>query len=200
MKAGGGPPIGRRTMIQGITASAMIAGAAPARAAAPRKRFVQVGVGSRARMFQDAIWGPHRAHAELVAICDVNPGRLALVGRRAAQAGAASPRTYLAADFDRMLREQRPDALIVCPPDAFHDDYIVRALDAGLDVITEKPMTTDAARAQRILDAARRSGKHIRVTFNYRYSPFRTRLKNLWMPAEMGAVCPVDFNCLLTPV
>ena len=116
------------------------------------------------------------------------------------QAGAASPRTYLAADFDRMLREQRPDALIVCPPDAFHDDYIVRALDAGLDVITEKPMTTDAAKAQRILDAARRSGKHIRVTFNYRYSPFRTQVKELLMAGEIGDVLSVDFHWLLNTV
>jgi len=200
MKAGGGPPIARRTMIQGMTASAVIAGAAPARAAARRKRFAQVGVGSRARMYQDAIWGPHRAHAELAAICDVNPGRLALVGRRAAEAGAASPRAYLAADFDRMLREQRPDALIVCPPDALHDDYIVRALDAGLDVITEKPMTMEAGKAQRILDAVRRSGKHIRVTFNYRYSPFRTQVKELLMAGEIGDVLSVDFHWLLNTV
>jgi predicted dehydrogenase len=203
MNAERGPPLGRRTLIKTMTAgaaSAVIAAAAPARAAAPRRRFAIVGCGSRARMFQDAIWGPHAAGNELVAICDVNPGRLALVGRRAAEVGVPAPRAFLADEFDRMLRETRPDALIVCPPDALHDDYIVRALDAGLDAITEKPMTTDAAKAQRILDAARRSGRHIRVTFNYRYSPFRTQVKELLMAGEIGDVLSVDFQWLLNTV
>jgi len=71
--------------------------------------------------------------------------------------GAASPRTYLAADFDRMIRETRPDALIVTPPDAFHSDYIVRAMNAGVDVITEKPLTNTAERCQKIFDARKRT-------------------------------------------
>lgn len=199
MKASGGPTVGRRTFVKGAGALAATA-AVPARAAAPHRRFAQVGCGSRARMYQDAIWGPHKEGNELVALCDVNPGRLALAARHAAAAGAASPRTYLAADFDRMIRETRPDALIVTPPDAFHNDYIVRALDAGLDVITEKPMTMNAAKAQGILDAVRRNNRHIRVTFNYRYSPFRTQVKELLMSGEIGDILSVDFHWLLNTV
>ena len=114
--------------------------------------------------------------------------------------GAPVPQAFMAADFDRMLREHRPDALIVTTPDATHDDYIVRALDAGVDVITEKPMTTDAAKAQRIIDAVKRSGKAVRVTFNYRYSPFRSQLKELLMAGTVGDVLSVDFHWLLNTV
>jgi predicted dehydrogenase len=99
-----------------------------------------------------------------------------------------------------MLREHRPDALIVTTPDATHDDYIVRALDAGVNVITEKPMTTDGPKAQRIIDAVRRSGRSVRVTFNYRYSPFRSQLKELLMAGTIGDVLSVDFHWLLNTV
>ncbi|MES2988881.1 MAG: Gfo/Idh/MocA family oxidoreductase [Pseudomonadota bacterium] len=191
----------RRDVMKGLAAGAAIAAAVDAKAAtATRKRYVAVGTGSRNRMFQDALWGPHKAQGELVATCDVNPGRLDYVARRAAEAGVPAPKPYLAADFDKMLREMKPDAVIVTPPDAFHDDYIVRALDAGCDVITEKPMTTTAAKAQRILDAVKRSGRHIRVTFNYRYSPFRSQVKELLMSGVIGDVLSVDFHWLLNTV
>ena len=45
-----------------------------------------------------------------------------------------------------MLRRERVDLVVVCSVDRTHDDYIVRALEAGCDVVTEKPMTTDAER------------------------------------------------------
>ncbi len=192
----------RRDVMKGLAAGAAAASmvdAAKAEAAA-RKRYVQVGVGSRARMYQQALWGTHKPHGDLVAVCDINPGRLDYLGKRAIQAGAKAPKPYLAADFDKMLAEQKPDAVIVTVPDAYHVDYIVKALDAGCDVITEKPMTTDAAKAQRILDAVKRSKRHIRVTFNYRYSPFRTQVKELLMAGEIGDVLSVDFHWLLNTV
>jgi predicted dehydrogenase len=199
-----GPAIARRDVLGGLAAGTALAAAldgGPALAAADkRKRYVAVGVGSRNRMYQEALWGPHKAHGELVAVCDTNPGRMAYVGMRASQVGASPPKPYLASDFDKMLREQKPDAVIVTPPDAFHNEYIVRALDAGVDVITEKPMTTTAAKAQLILDAVKRSGRHIRVTFNYRYSPFRSQVKELLMSGVIGDVLSVDFHWLLNTV
>jgi len=192
----------RRDVLVGLgaAAAATTLGSEARAAVIGRRRYASIGLGSRNRMYQDALWGPHKAAGELVAALDVNPGRLDYVARRAAEAGASAPRPYLADDFDRMLREAKPDAVIVTPPDAFHDDYIVRALDAGVDVITEKPMTTTADKAQRILDAVKRSGRHIRVTFNYRYSPFRTQVKELLMAGEIGDVLSVDFHWLLNTV
>jgi predicted dehydrogenase len=169
-------------------------------AATPRKRHAIVGVGSRARMFQTAITHTFPTLNELVAICDTNPGRLALAARAAVAAGARAPKTYAATDFDRMLRETKPQSVIVATPDALHDDYIVRALDAGCDVVTEKPLTTTAEKAQRILDACRRNGRHLRVTFNYRYSPPRTQIKDLLMNNEIGDILSVDFQWLLNTV
>lgn len=165
-----------------------------------RARYAVVGVGSRARMYTRAVTGKYRDRAEIVGVCDRNAGRAALAVKRIAATGAGQPAAYAAEDFDRMLRETKPQFVIVTTVDATHDDYIVRALDAGCDVITEKPMTTTAEKAQRIIDAVKRSGRHIRVCFNYRYSPPRTQVKDLLMSGEIGEVLSVDFIWLLNTV
>ncbi|HOL67591.1 MAG TPA: Gfo/Idh/MocA family oxidoreductase, partial [bacterium] len=77
--------------------------------------------------------------------------------------------------------------------DCTHDDYICRALKAGCDVITEKPMTIDAERCRRILDTVRRTGKKLTVTFNYRYSPPRSVVKQVLMEGTIGRILSVDF-------
>jgi predicted dehydrogenase len=189
--------IDRRTLLKSAGGLALGVASGAYAAVHPRKRFAIVGVGSRSRMYLDAIARSFPDNNELVAVCDTNPGRLALAARTAVAAGAKAPRTYLAGDFDRMLRESRPQALIVTSPDATHDEYIVRALDADVEVITEKPLTTTAAKAQRILDACARHGKHLRVLFNYRYSPPRTQVKELLMSNEIGDILSVDFHWLL---
>ncbi|MBV9221137.1 MAG: Gfo/Idh/MocA family oxidoreductase, partial [Methylobacteriaceae bacterium] len=48
-----------------------------------------------------------------------------------------------------MLAAVRPDTLIVCTRDSAHDDHIVEALEAGIDVLTEKPMATTAQKCRR---------------------------------------------------
>jgi predicted dehydrogenase len=186
----------RRTLIK--SAGALAVGlAAVTQADTPRRRFAQVGTGARARLYLDALSGKFGEANELVALCDSNPGRLALAAKLVSQRGTQAPKTYPAADFDILVRETRPDTVIVTTPDATHDDYIVRALDAGCHVMTEKPMTTTSAKAQRILDACRRNDRHVRVLFNYRYSPPRTQVKDLLMSGEIGDILSVDFHWLL---
>ncbi|MBP8303529.1 MAG: Gfo/Idh/MocA family oxidoreductase [Phycisphaerae bacterium] len=168
-------------------------------AAAGRRRYAIVGTGARHAMYREAILGEYKAHAELVGLCDLNPGRVELSRQRAAAAGAQVP-GYAAADFERMIRETRPEIVIVTTVDGTHEDYIVRALEAGCDAITEKPMTTTPEKCQRILDARRRTGRRVRVTFNYRYSPPRTQVKDLLMAGEIGDILSVDFHWLLNTV
>ena len=194
--------VDRRTVLKAAGAAGLLlaSGGAYSAAASSRKRYAVIGVGSRARMFTNAITGPFRDGNEVVAVLDKNAGRVAHAVRTIAATGASTPRPYGVADFDRMLKETRPEYVIVTTPDALHDEYIVRALDAGCDVITEKPMTTTAEKAQRILDAVKRSGRHIRVTFNYRYSPPRSQIKELLMSGEIGDIISVDFTWLLNTV
>ncbi len=190
----------RRTVLKAAGAAGLMMATGAYGANAPRKRYAVVGLGSRARMFTGAITGKYRDGNEIVAVCDKNVGRVALAVRKISETGASQPKPYAAADFEKMIRETKPQYVIVTTVDATHDDYIVRALEAGCDVITEKPMTTTAAKAQRILDAVKRTGRKIRVTFNYRYSPPRTQVKDILMSGEIGDVLSVDFTWLLNTV
>lgn len=158
-----------------------------------RKRYVIVGTGGRSGMYSEALLGPYRDRGELVAFCDSNQTRMNYWNRRL---GVHLP-TYRATEFDRLVRDQRPDTVIVTSLDRTHHDYIIRALDLGCDVITEKPMTIDAAKCQAILDAVARTGRRLRVTFNYRYAPARSTVKELLQAGTIGGVTAVHFEWLL---
>ena len=71
------------------------------------------------------------------------------------------------------------------------------AMELGCDVISEKPLTIDAASCQRILDTQRKTGMRCRVAFNYRYSSPRTQVKELLASGVIGEVHSVDFHWLL---
>ena len=167
-------------------------------AALDRKtRFVQVGMGSRSRMYQNAILRDYANTCELVGCCDVNLGRLKLAQKRSREASGKEPPIYDANDFDKMIAETRPDKVIVTTVDGFHHEYIIRGMELGCDVITEKPMTIDHEKCQKIIDTQKRTGKKCTVTFNYRYSPPRTQVKDLLMSGVIGEVLSVDFHWML---
>ncbi|WP_395814533.1 Gfo/Idh/MocA family protein [Devosia sp.] len=163
-------------------------------------KYAIVGTGGRHAMFRTAITGPHAAGNDLVGLCDVNPTRLALSAGKVPHLGGNGIATYEAAEFSRMLAEQQPDTVIVTTPDYLHHEYIVRALRDGRDVMTEKPMTVDLGKLKEILDAQAQSGRKLTVTFNYRYTPARTQLKDMLMSGIIGEITAVDFRWYLDRV
>ncbi len=74
-------------------------------------------------------------------------------------------------DLERLLDDVRPDLVAVCTPDHHHTDPVIRALDAGCDVIVEKPMTTDLDDARRVVEAAARSGRDVVTLLHKRADP-----------------------------
>jgi predicted dehydrogenase len=96
-----------------------------------------------------------------------------------------------------MLREQRPDIVVVCTTDNTHHEYIVKALEAGASVITEKPMTIDDAKCREIFDAIARTGRSVRVAFNYRWGQYRTKVKELIASNAIGRLRSVNLEYLL---
>ena len=163
-----------------------------------RRRYAIVGTGSRAGLYIDGISGTYRETAELVALCDLSQARMDWHNRRlVAQEGGAPRPTYPAESFDRMIADTAPDTVIVTTVDATHHQYIVRAMELGRDVITEKPMTTDAEKMRAIFDAIARTGRSLRVAFNYRYAPAYTTFRRLMMDGVVGRPLLVDFSWLL---
>jgi predicted dehydrogenase len=158
-----------------------------------RPRYAIVGTGGRSYLYLQALTGAHAGDGELVGVCDSNPGRLARAARVAADAGVVVP-AFAPCDFQRMLRETGAERVVVTTPDYTHADYIVAALEAGVDVVTEKPLTIDAASCRRIFAARAASGRSVRVMFNYRYSPPRTLVKQVLTSGIIGPVTALDFE------
>ena len=157
-----------------------------------KARLVMVGTGHRGTGF----WGrdllkSFKEVTEFVGICDINPGRMAYAQT---VIGGNVP---LFGNFEEMLNKTKPDYVIVTTVDSTHDDFIVKSLEMGYDVITEKPMTTDEVKCKRILDAERKSGKKVIVAFNYRHSVHAMQIKELLAKERVGKVTSVDFNWYL---
>jgi predicted dehydrogenase len=166
-----------------------------------RKRYAVVGLGSRSRMFSMALLKDYQEHGELVAFCDHNQTRMDYFNQYYAdELGAKPVPTYKPEDFDRMVDEQKVDCVIVTTIDRAHHRYIIRAMELGCDAITEKPMTVDAEKCQAILDTIHSTGRKLTVTFNYRYAPRNSKVKELLMEGAIGKVISVHFEWLLNTV
>src|SRR5258705_950181 len=158
-----------------------------------KRRYAIVGTGDRG----SGMWGRDLARRypdllEFVGLCDKNPKR-AVVARDFI--GATGCPTFT--NFDEMIDKAKPDLLMVTTVDGFHHEYIIKGLARGLDVMTEKPMTTDETKCQAVLDAEKRNNRKIVVTFNYRYAPAHQQMKEILLSNEIGKIVSVDFSWYL---
>jgi len=177
-----------------VAASAVLAGTVPAivTPVAKRRKYALVGTGHRGTgMWGKDIFERYSSEIEFVGLCDKN-GKRAEAGRKLI--GASCP-TFT--DFDEMLAKTKPEVLMVTTMDSTHHQFITKALAGGIDVITEKPMVTEASQCQAILDAEKKYGRKITVAFNYRYAPKHQKIKELLMSGEIGKVTSVDFSWYL---
>jgi predicted dehydrogenase len=156
------------------------------------QRIALVGTGIRGvDMWGRQVVDKFKDRVRFVGLCDINPGRVEMAK---AYLGVDCP-TFT--DFERMMRETKPDTLIVTTVDATHHEFIIKGMRMGADIITEKPLTTDESKCQQILDAQKKTGRNIRVTFNYRYSPHRVKIYELLNEGKIGNLTSVDFHWYL---
>lgn len=161
------------------------------------KTYALVGTGGRSGLYLEAIARDYKSTARFVAFCDSNQTRMDYANRMIGGLGHTPVSTWQAAQFEQMIDQCKPDVVIVTSIDRTHHHYIIRAMELGCDVITEKPMTIDAEKCQEILDAVARTGRSLRVTFNYRYAPHHSKLRELIAAGAIGEVFSVHFEWLL---
>lgn len=154
-------------------------------------KVVLVGTGDRG----SSAWGKHLIdhygeYVEMVGLCDSNYKRMAA----ARKIIGTNAKTYKANNFDLMIKETKPDSVIVTTMDSQHEKYIIRAMELGCNVISEKPVATEADQCQRIIDAEKRTGKKIDVTFNVRYMMESDAIKKILLNGDLGKIISVDFQ------
>ncbi len=163
-----------------------------------KKKYVLIGTGGRAEFFYGALARDYTDTCELLAFSDINQTRMDYANRLLEEKyNHPKINTYHSSEFDKMIEKEKPDYVIVTTIDRTHHTYIIRALELGCDVITEKPMTVDVEKTQAILDAIERTGKNVRVTFNYRYAPHNTKIRELIRDGVIGDVHSVHFEWAL---
>jgi predicted dehydrogenase len=186
----------RKTFIQqsgGALAATILADTmVMAPSAFKKQRIAMVGTGDRGTgMWGKPVLAEFPAQVEFVGLCDINPGRVETARK---MLGLSCP---VFTDFDAMMKETKPERLIVTSVDGTHHSYTVKGMEYGADIISEKPMTTDEFKCQQILDAEQRTGKKVIVTFNYRYSPHRQKLYELLRNGAIGTITSADFHWYL---
>ncbi|GKU07086.1 unnamed protein product [Fusarium langsethiae] len=156
------------------------------------KRYVIVGMGVRSAMYYQAIIQDFKDVAKLVGICDTNQTRMDVANDHIVELGGEKVQTYKDTDFDKMVQEQKADVVIVTTIDLFHHHYCIRAMELGCDAITEKPMTIDEHKLQQMVDAEKKTGKQVRVLFNYRYAPHHTKVRELIDSGVIGEISTLN--------
>jgi predicted dehydrogenase len=160
-------------------------------AGAARKKICLVGTGSRGT----STWGknlfkPYSEQVELVGLCDINPKRIKVAQNII---GINAP-GYGADDFEKMIKETKPDAVIITTPDCFHAHYAVKALKLGCDVYCEKPLATDASQCKKLLAAEKSSGKKLIVTFNCRHMATTIEIKKFILSGKLGKIISAEYH------
>lgn len=154
-----------------------------------KMKVALVGTGVRGvGMYGQRLLSNYGEYIDMVGICDKNPGRLKYAHDYIKPNGPAFT------DLDEMLVKTKPDWLIVTVWDWEHHNCIVKGMQHGCNIICEKPLTIDEHKAQTIIDAQKKYGKEILVTFNYRWAPPRGKLKELLMSGIIGDLTTVDFH------
>jgi predicted dehydrogenase len=133
------------------------------------------------------IAGEHMTHlaerkdVELVAMADPNDKMMA---RHADKFGIAKQ----FADWREMLAKVELDAVSVCTPNRLHAECTIGALEAGCDVMCEKPLAASAAEGEAMVAAAERLGRKLVIGFQYRYNARTQFLRKAVEGGQLGRI------------
>ena len=190
------PNLNRRAFVSKSAKAATILSFAPSFSMSANEhnkkiRLVLVGTGVRGLY----AWGidlvkPYAEFVELVGLCDINGKRAEVVKKMI----GTEAKIYHSSKFDQMIKEQKPDMVIVTTRDNVHVDYIVRAMELECDVISEKPIATDEVQCQRILAAEKKHGKKVFVGFNVRYLNESVEMKRILNSGIIGKIISINYQ------
>lgn len=149
------------------------------------KRLAVVGAGIIGRTHLDAITAADGFRVSGI----VEPGP-------AGAEIAARYGTALYAGFDAMLAD-RPDGIIIATPNESHVDLAVRAVEAGIPALVEKPVATGVAEARRLLDAMERHAVPVMTGHHRRFNPLILKARDLVRDARFGHLVQGSVLCSL---
>jgi predicted dehydrogenase len=136
------------------------------------------------------------APVEVVSLCDVDSAMLSQAAERVAarQASKKTPRTYK--DYREMLQEKDLDIVLIATPDHWHALPMIAAVEAGVDVYVQKPISVDVVEGQAMLAAARRNNRVVQVGTQRRSTPHIIEARDrIVREGKLGTIGHVEVYC-----
>src|SRR5271170_2753740 len=123
--------------------------------------------------------------AEVVAVAAREP-------KRAREFADANGIPRVVATYDDLVNDPGLDVIYNPLPNSLHCEWTIAALRAGKHVLCEKPLSSNAAEAERMTKAADDSGKILGEAFHYRYHPLADRIRALMTDGTLGRLVQVE--------
>ncbi|CAN7400829.1 Gfo/Idh/MocA family oxidoreductase [Paenibacillus sp. LjRoot153] len=150
-------------------------------------RIGVIGAGSISEMHLKSYH--NNPDAELYAICDLNEER---AKAKAEKYGIR----HIHTDYKKLLADEAVDAISICTWNNSHAQISIAALEAGKNVLTEKPLCTSVNEALAVEDAVRRTGKTLQVGFVRRYASNTRIIKSFLDNNELGEIYYAKASCI----
>lgn len=150
-------------------------------------RFIHVGVGGFGENWVRILKG--HPEVQVVALVDVREAAL----EKARTLGGYS-KDICYPSLSEALKHVQADVVMSSTPPAYHQQDVVTAMQAGLDVISEKPMADSLAACKTMLETAIATGRTYVVSQNYRYSPAMWTLAQTVQSGQLGAIGQVKLD------
>lgn len=142
---------------------------------------------------------PNIANAELVAVCDKIPERVAekaaSIGGNLGEAAELDLSPFKRyTSFDEMLASEELDVIDLCTPTHVHAEMAIQALEAGKNVICEKPMARSVAECESMIAAAKANNKLLFIAQCIRFWPEYEVLSKMVADGELGDIISARFT------
>ncbi|RFC51094.1 MAG: putative dehydrogenase [Verrucomicrobia bacterium] len=147
-------------------------------------RIGLVGLGNMGRAHRASIRAGKVEGLTLTAICD-----------RAESLPDPVPGEAQFTDFDTMLQSGTIDAVLIATPHYFHTSMGIAALNAGLHVMVEKPLSVHKADCERLIAAHKGPQQVFGAMFQLRTDPIYQQIKSLITDGELGTIRRILWDC-----
>ena len=141
-----------------------------------------VGLGGRGYHTYAQYQHIHPERMEIVAIADIDPAKVKLVGDE-----FSVPPAFRFDSAESLLsREKLADVLIIATQDRQHREHALKALELGYDILLEKPVSVTARDCIEIREAAKRTGRLVTVCHVLQYTAFYRKIKEIIKSGVIG--------------
>jgi predicted dehydrogenase len=133
---------------------------------------------------------------EIVGLCDPDKRMLAEAVEIASQRQKSkkAPPTY--GDYRMMLKEQKPDIVLIGSPDHWHALHMIAAVESGADVYCQKPISRDVLEGEAMLAAARKHKRVVQIGTQRKSTPHLIDARKQVVEAGLlGKIGHVDMCC-----